>query len=140
MFVSRIVGPTSEEDFAARCAQIVLPDLSDFQITAAPWTGSDGNFYLHGFHDTEDPSATVAEVVHRAGWDAETLVLFALRNPFSILGGKTTDCAMPHNKHAIGRNDSYKKCRNGHLIADIHTHTPNQNRLVNCPVCSDPLK
>ena len=132
MFVSQIYGPRSQEDFAGRCAEVVLPGLSDFQITAAPWTGNDGNFYLHGFHEAADPSGAVSQVAHRAGWDAQTLVLFALRNPFGLPGGKTTDCEMPHNRHAIGRADLYKKCSQGHLITDNHD-------VVNCPVCSNRL-
>lgn len=133
MFISEIAGPRSEEEFAAGCADVVLPGLSDVQITAAPWTEVDGNgFYLHGFHEG-NPSALVSEVAERAGWSTRTLVLQALRNPVGLPGGRTTDCEMPYNKHAIDRSDSYKSCSNGHKITDNHA-------VSRCPVCSKDLR
>jgi hypothetical protein len=133
MFVSEIAGPRSEEEFAAGCAEIVLPGLSDAQITAAPWTEVDGNgYYLHGFYDG-NPSGVVSEIAQRAGWSARTLVLQALSNPAGLPGGRTTDCEMPYNKHAIGRSDTFKSCSNGHRITDNHD-------VTRCPVCSKDLK
>jgi hypothetical protein len=133
MFLSEIAGPRSEEEFTAGCAHTVLPGLSAEGITAAPWTEVDGNgFYLQGFHDG-DPSGLVSEIADRAGWSARTLVLQALSNPFGLPGGKTTDCEMPYNKHAIGRTDTYKSCSNGHRITNNHD-------VTRCPVCSKDLK
>lgn len=132
MFVSQIVGPDSEDEFAARCDDIVLPSLSERQITAAPWAGNDGYFYLHGFYEG-DPSEVISEVLAPGGWEARTLFLSALRNPFGLPGGTTIDCVMPNNVHAIGRHDTYRTCSNKHRITDNHD-------VVNCPVCSQPLK
>jgi hypothetical protein len=133
MFISEIVGPSSEEEFAAGCAEVMLPGLSALQITAAPWTEVDGNgFYIHGFTDG-NPSSLLSDIAYRAGWSANTLVLQALRNPVSLPSGRTTDCEMPHNKHAISRKDSYKSCSNGHKITDNHD-------VTRCPVCSKDLK
>jgi hypothetical protein len=56
LFVSQIEGPTSEEDFAHECAEIVLPGLSDRKITAAAWTTAERNgFYLHGCVEGDPP-------------------------------------------------------------------------------------
>jgi hypothetical protein len=131
MFLSQVQGPESEDDFARGCSQILLPGLANFQVTVAPWT--DGSaFYLHGFED-ENPAGLVAEVASRAGWEAQTLSLRTLRNPFNLPGGRTVDCVMPWNKHAIHPGESYKKCGQGHRITNNHN-------VVNCPVCKSALK
>jgi hypothetical protein len=115
MFVSHIVGPNSEDEFAARCADIVLPSLSERQITAAPWTGNDGFFYLRGFREG-DPSEVIRQVLAPGGWQARTVNLSAVRNPVGLPGGTTIDCVMPNNVHAIGRHDTYRTCSNKHRI------------------------
>lgn len=133
MFVSEIVGPESEDEFAAGCAESLLPRLSDVQVTTSPWAGTNGNgFFLQGFYDG-DPSALVAGAAHRAGWSAQTLVLQALRNPLGLPSGRTIDCVMPFNTHAIGKAESFKSCGNGHKITDNHA-------VSRCPVCSKKLK
>jgi hypothetical protein len=130
MFLSQVQGPESEDDFAGGCAQILLPGLADFRVTVAPWT--DGNdFYLQGFDD-ENPGRLIAEVAERAGWRTQTLFLRTLRNPFNLPGGRTVDCEMPYNKHAIDGDQPFKTCPNGHRITDDH-------QVPNCPVCSDVL-
>jgi hypothetical protein len=133
MFVSEIMGPQSEEEFAAGWAEVLLPGLSDGQVTASPWADVDGNgFFVQGFFDG-DPSVLVADAAQRANWSARTLVLQALRNPIGLPGGRTTDCVMPYNKHAISKADSFKSCGNGHKITDNHA-------VSRCPVCSKDLK
>jgi len=133
MFISEITGPGSEEEFAAGCAELVLPVLSNGQVTASPWTVDGGaGVYLHGFYEG-DPSALVSQIAGVAGWSARTLVLQALRNPVGLPGGRTTDCEMPYNKHAIGKSDGYKSCANGHRITDNHG-------VTRCPVCSKDLR
>ncbi|MBV9447101.1 MAG: hypothetical protein JO345_14565 [Streptosporangiaceae bacterium] len=131
MFFSQVRGPGSEDDFGRGCGQILLPALAEFQVTAAPWT--DGyDFYLHGFYD-ENPTGLVAEAASRAGWTAETLFMRALRNPFNLPGGRTIDCEMPHNKHAIHAGEPYRICPIGHKITNNH-------QVANCPICSGVLK
>jgi hypothetical protein len=132
LFVSQIEGPLSEDDFAAGCAQVVLPGLSERQITSALWTtlGSSG-FYLHGFLEG-DRSGDVSAIVERAGWKAHTVVLRNLINLPS--GGRTTDCEMPFNVEAIDEDETYKVC-----TAQKHKITDNHN-VEKCPVCGSPLK
>jgi hypothetical protein len=130
MFLSQVQGPESEDDFARGCGEILLPGLADLRVTVALWT--DGrDFYLQGFHN-ENPARMVAEVAARTGWTTQTLFLRTLRNPFNLPGGRTVDCEMPHNKHAIHGGEPYRTCSNGHKITDNH-------QVPNCPVCSTVL-
>ncbi|HEY7142770.1 MAG TPA: hypothetical protein VH637_00855 [Streptosporangiaceae bacterium] len=135
LFVSLIQGPASEEDFVARCAEYVLPQLEARQITAALWTTPDrSDFYLHGFLDRERPD-DVSEVVERAGWAAQTLALWNVHNPFSGPGGRIMSCAMPFNPESIDKDDAYKTCtaQKQHKILDKHD-------VTYCPACGGQLK
>jgi len=91
MFVSQILTQV-RGDFAARCAEIVSravrnPDHARRGPAAM-------KFYLHGFHDTEDPSDALSTVAHRADLIGDRFCL-PLRNPFSLPGGRTPTVSCP---------------------------------------------
>ncbi|MEU2263908.1 hypothetical protein ABZ557_27370 [Streptomyces sp. NPDC019645] len=133
MFIGRIEGPASPEEFAEGFVSQVQPFLQEREMPAAAWVDRSGGYFIHGFYPDGNQPPDLALINAALNWRVEITYLTRLLG-LPPLGAVTRWCDMPHNPHAI-TDSAYKTCTNTwqqHHITDDH-------QVADCPKCGQPL-